>query len=119
MFLIFSSGINFVNLYTAQTLSRQKEIGVRKVLGASVLSILKLINIEFVLILLTAAVLGGWGGYTLTDALLSDLYAQHISVSLVTILLASLFVFLIGIMSTSATIWSTANSNPVQALNET
>ena len=98
---------------------RTKEIGVRKVLGASVLSILKLINIEFVLILLTAAVLGGLGGYMLSDALLSDLYAQHISVSAVTILFASLFVFLIGIMSTSVTIWTTANSNPVQALHET
>ena len=97
---------------------RTKEIGVRKVLGASVLSILKLINIEFVLILSTAILLGGCGGYMLTNALLSDLYAQHIDVSMVSVILSGLFVFLIGIMATSMTIWSTANSNPVKALKE-
>jgi ABC-type antimicrobial peptide transport system permease subunit len=97
---------------------RTKEIGVRKVLGASVLSILKLINVEFVLILLTAILLGGVGGYILTDALLSDLYAQRIDINVITVIGSGLFIFLIGAAATSITIWSTANSNPVTALKE-
>lgn len=106
-------------LYSMASLNihrRTKEIGVRKVLGASVMSILKLINIEFAIILLTAALLGGFGGYVLTDALLSDLFAQRIAVKAVPVVLSGVFVFLIGIAATSATIWRTANSNPVNAL---
>ena len=108
-------------LYSMASLNihrRTKEIGVRKVLGASVLSILKLINAEFILILLTAALLGGFGGYILTGALLSDLYAQHIGVSLITVIGCGIFIFLVGTAATSITIWSTANSNPVKALQE-
>ncbi len=108
-------------LYSMASLNihrRTKEIGVRKVLGASVLSILKLINLEFVLILLTAALLGGFGGFILTGALLSDLYAQHIGVSLISVIGCGIFIFLIGTAATSITIWSTANSNPVKALQE-
>ncbi len=106
-------------LYSMATLNihrRTKEIGVRKVLGASVLSILKLINIEFAMILLLAVILGGYGGYMLTDALLSDLYAQHLEVPLITTVTCGVFVFLMGMISTSLTIWSTANSNPVTTL---
>lgn len=36
------------------------------------MSILRLINIEFAMILLTSTFLGGYGGYMLADALLSD-----------------------------------------------
>jgi putative ABC transport system permease protein len=108
-------------LYSMATLNihrRTKEIGVRKVLGASVVSILKLINIEFLLILLIAVLLGGAGGYMLTDALLADLYAQHINVNVFTVIICSMFVLLIGISATSLTIWTKANSNPVTALKE-
>lgn len=97
---------------------RTKEIGVRKVLGATVISILKLINVEFALILLTAVVLGGFGGHILTGALLSDLYAQHIDVNLATVVISGVFVALIGLSATSMTIWTTASSNPVKALKD-
>jgi ABC-type antimicrobial peptide transport system permease subunit len=108
-------------LYSMATLNihrRTKEIGVRKVLGASVVSILKLINLEFLLILLIAVFLGGAGGYMLTDALLADLYAQHIDINIFTVILCGVFVLLIGISATSLTIWTKANSNPVTALKE-
>ena len=106
-------------LYSMASLNihrRTKEIGVRKVLGASIISIQKLINYEFVLILLAAAVLGGFGGYTLTNGLLSDLYAQHIDVNIVTVICGGGFVFLIGLFATSVTIWRAANWNPVKAI---
>ena len=106
-------------LYSLASLNihrRTKEIGVRKVLGASVMSILKLINLEFVLILLMSAVLGGIGGYMLTNGLLSDLYAQHIDVNIVTVIGGGAFVFLIGLFATSVTIWRAANVNPVKAI---
>ena len=106
-------------LYSMASLNihrRTKEIGVRKVLGASIISIQKLINYEFVLILLAAAVLGGIGGYIMTSGLLSDLYAQHIDVSIVTVIGGGCFVFLIGLFATSVTIWRAANSNPVKAI---
>ena len=106
-------------LYSLASLNihrRTKEIGVRIVLGASVTSILKLINLEFVLILLMSAVLGGIGGYLLTNGLLSDLYAQHIDVNIVTVIGGGGFVFLIGLFATSVTIWRAANANPVKAI---
>ena len=106
-------------LYSLASLNihrRTKEIGVRKVLGASIISILRLINYEFVLILLIAAILGGTGGYILTNGLLSDLYAQHIDVNILTVVLSGIIVLLIGMSATSLTIWTAANSNPIKAL---
>lgn len=106
-------------LYSMASLNihrRTKEIGIRKVLGASIASILRLINIEFAIILLVAGVLGGMGGYFLTDGLLTSLYKQRIEVGMLPLLLCSMFVIAIGLMATSATIWSAATDNPVKAL---
>lgn len=111
--------LSLSGLYSMATLNlhrRTKEIGVRKVLGASVLSIQKLMNVEFAVILLVAAFLGGYGGYVLTDALLTDLFAQRLEVPLATTITCGVFVFLMGMTSTSLTIWSTANSNPATTL---
>ena len=57
-FLLFVACINFVNLSTAQSVSRAKEIGVRKVLGSNRLQILKQFLNETALITLTSIVCG-------------------------------------------------------------
>jgi putative ABC transport system permease protein len=95
---------------------RTKEIGVRKVLGASVWSIIQLLNREFGLILLLAMVLGSSCAYFLTTTLLGNLYAQHIEIGFITILLCSLTIFIIGISATSMTIFKTASDDPTRAL---
>ncbi|ELR68627.1 hypothetical protein C900_00171 [Fulvivirga imtechensis AK7] len=97
---------------------RIKEIGVRKVLGATVTSILKLVNREFAIILTLAAVLGGAGGYVLTSGLLEDLYAQHMEIGWVSVLLCCITIFIIGISATSGTIFKAAMTNPSKTLRD-
>ncbi|HZY82363.1 MAG TPA: ABC transporter permease [Cyclobacteriaceae bacterium] len=108
-------------LYSMATLNiskRTKEIGIRKVLGASVANILRLINTEFAVILLIAAILGGIGGFAMSDGLLGSLYRQRITIGVLPVILCSSFIFLVGILSTSFTILNTAKENPVKALKE-
>jgi ABC-type antimicrobial peptide transport system permease subunit len=114
--LLSASGI--YSLASLNVQKRTKEIGVRKVLGASIAGIVALMNREFALILLLAMVLGGGGGYLLTNALLGDLYVQHIDVSLLTVVLCGLFVFAVGISTTSFTILRAARANPTKTLKE-
>jgi ABC-type antimicrobial peptide transport system permease subunit len=112
--LLSASGIYALASLNVQ--KRTKEIGVRKVLGASVGSIVQLLNREFAIILALACFLGGGGGYILTNILLSDLYAQHIEIGFMTIVLCSLSVFIIGISTTSTTIFKTATDDPTKTL---
>ena len=112
--LLSASGIYALASLNVQ--KRTKEIGVRKVLGASVGSIIQLINREFAIILALAALLGGGGGYLLTNTLLNDLYAQHTEIGFMTIVLCSISVFSIGISTTSTTIFRTATDDPTKTL---
>jgi ABC-type antimicrobial peptide transport system permease subunit len=95
---------------------RTKEIGVRKVLGASLRDIVQLVNREFVMILGLSVFLGGTGGFVLTTSMLSDLYVQHIPVGMVPVVLCSLLVFLIGLSTTSIIIMRAARISPVLTL---
>lgn len=72
---------------------RAKEIGIRKVLGASSLGIAGLVHRPFLLLLLTAAVLAAPLSYSASHRFLDGLYVYHVEVGPVVILLAILLVF--------------------------
>jgi putative ABC transport system permease protein len=112
--ILSASGI--YSLASLNIARRTKEIGIRKALGASIRNVVLLLNKEFIIILGIAAIAGGVGGYYITLALLDEIYAYHISMGLFPIILCGLAVFLIGIMTTSSTIWRAARANPVDSL---
>jgi putative ABC transport system permease protein len=112
--LLSASGIFALASLNVQR--RTKEIGVRKVLGASVTSIIKLVNKEFAIVLGSAAILGGVGGYFLTVALMNSLYVQHIDVGFLTVSLCGLIIFVVGLSTTSGTIFKAAVTNPTETL---
>jgi hypothetical protein len=95
---------------------RTKEIGIRKALGASVNNIVGLLNREFMIILIIAAILGSLGGYFLTGELLGQIYKYHVPVGLVPVILCAAVIFGLGIFTTSATILKAAKTNPVDTL---
>lgn len=112
--ILSASGIYALASLNVQ--KRTKEIGIRKVLGASVGSIIQLLNKEFAIILLLAAALGGSGGYFLTNALLGNLYAQHVEIGIPTMMLSALAIVIAGISTTSSTIFGRATDNPTKSL---
>lgn len=97
---------------------RTKEIGVRKVLGASIGQIINLVNREFVVLLLISSVLGGVLGAFLIDKLLDFAYEFRVPVGFIPIVVGIMIVFGIGFLTTSSTILGAATANPIKTLRD-
>lgn len=114
--MLSASGIYALANLNAQ--KRSKEIGVRKVLGASISNIISLVNQEFVIILLIAIMLGSAASYLLIEELMKSLYAQYQPVNFESVLVGGLTILLVGLLTTSGTIYRAASIDPVKTLKE-
>lgn len=107
--------MGLIGLSSFVTAQRTKEIGVRKVLGASVEGIIGLLYKESIALVLIACVVAlpvSW--YLISNWL--DNYAYHISVTWLTFLLATLIAVLVCLASISYHTLTAANSDPVKSI---
>jgi len=95
-FILFVACINFINLATAQSVSRAKEIGVRKVLGSNKPQILQQFLNETGIITIIAILLGCLVA-RLTLPFISDLMGKPLSLDLVHNPSILVFLLLLGI----------------------
>ncbi|HCZ34327.1 MAG TPA: hypothetical protein DHV26_00200 [Cytophagales bacterium] len=95
-----------------------KEIGVRKVLGASVLNIAGVINFEFIINLCIATIIGGAAGYVMADGLMSSIWKYYLQVGLLSLGLSALVLVVIAAISVSFKTVSTASLNPTKTLRD-
>ena len=95
---------------------RTKEIGIRKVLGASVLHISGLINAPFILMLLIASVLASVAGYFTLDLMLDSIWTYHVGMGVLPFMLATLLIFVIALVTVGGRIYKISTANPVPAL---
>ena len=116
-FLAFAMAIlGLFSLVSLKTIRRTKEIGIRKVMGASVGQILGLMNREFMILTLIAVVFGDLIGYFMTTALLDAIYAYHTEVSAEAIGIASVSSLVIAAVTSIWVVAKTARANPVESL---
>ncbi len=111
--------MSIAGIYSLASLNiarRTKEIGIRKILGASKRSIVRNLNREFVMILVISVMLGAIAGYLLTEILLTEIYLHHITVGFVPVILCALLIFGAGYFTTSRSILEAADRNPMDAL---
>lgn len=92
-----------------------KEIGVRKVLGATVPGILLLLSREFTRLVAIAFILGAPLGYFLMERWLSD-FAYRIEMPLLAFVLAGGLTLVVALISVSYNAIRAALTNPVEAL---
>ncbi len=107
------SGIFGVASYNAH--QRAKEIAIRKVLGGSLIELLKQLSKGFVWLLLFALVIGLPGAYYLSNWWLED-FAYRISLSPGLFIVAGISMLLIIALSSGMITLKTANSNPAKVL---
>lgn len=112
---IFISCLGLFGLAAFTAERRQKEIGIRKVIGASVPSIVSLISKEFVMLILIAFVIASPLAWWAMDSWLQD-FAYRTSVSWWIFALAGAVTILIAFATLSYHAIRAAMANPVKAL---
>lgn len=95
---------------------RTKEIGIRKVVGASFGNITTLLSREFLLLILTGFILAIPLAWWQLDQWLKDSFVYFSRIHWLTFLWAGLMAFAIGIITISYHVVRAARSNPVDAI---
>jgi len=96
---------------------RSKEIGIRKVLGASISQILFMLTRGFSVPIVIAFIISGPGVYYLMNSWL-DKFAYKVNVDLLLILLSGLLAWLIAFSFIGIQSWKAARVNPVNTLKD-
>ncbi|HEX6223193.1 MAG TPA: ABC transporter permease [Chryseolinea sp.] len=105
-------------LVSLNILKRMKEIGVRKILGASSGNIARVINAEFFIILLVASLLGSGLGYFMTDKMMDAIWEYYLPVNFMTLGICIGLLFIVAIATVAYKTVITALINPVTSLRE-
>lgn len=111
--IISCLGLFGLSAFSAQ--QRTKELGVRKVMGASVAGLMQLMAKEFALLVLIAVLIGcpiGW--YAMNWWLKT--YAYHVEVGTITLIIAASLCLLVSMLTVSYHSAKAAMINPVKSL---
>ncbi|MEM9324511.1 MAG: FtsX-like permease family protein, partial [Bacteroidota bacterium] len=113
--LILSS-IGLFTLVSLNVIKRVKEIGIRKVLGARISSIVNLMNKPFVIVLIVASILGTVLAYLAVDAILAMIFHYYKPMTIISVVVPLLGMFIISLGTSSSRVFKAATDNPVKSL---
>lgn len=112
---IFIASLGLFGLATFNTMQRIKEIGIRKVLGASVGDILTLLSKEIVILIIVAnAIAWPIAWYFMSQWL--DTFAYHIEMNLMVYAIAAISALTVALVTVSSQTVKAALSNPAGTL---
>jgi len=111
--IISAMGLYGLASYTAE--QRTKEIGIRKVLGASVKMIMNMLTKDFIKLVLIANIFAWPITYLLAKDWLSN-FSYQIDIPILPFIFATLLAVIIALITVSTQAYQAANSDPVDAL---
>ncbi|HEX3385990.1 MAG TPA: FtsX-like permease family protein, partial [Mucilaginibacter sp.] len=114
-FAIFIASLGLLGLSLFATLQRTKEIGVRKVLGASVSNIVLLLSKDFIKLVIVAIVIATPIAWLVLHHWLQD-FAYHIGISWWIFVLSGIAAIAIALATISFQAIKAATVNPVKSL---
>ena len=112
------SATGLFTLVSLNIIKKMKEIGVRKVLGATLANITKVINKEFVIILSLASVLGVGVGSWLSGMLMDSIWDYYQNATIATMIISALVLFVTSALSIGYKIFKTVRLNPAHVLRD-
>ena len=112
------SATGLFTLVSLNIIRRTKEIGVRKVLGASIGNITRIINTEFFIILIVASLGGSFLSYYAVDSLMDSIWDYYQSTTSLTYIVSISIMFIISAGVIGYKVFSAASMNPVNTLRD-
>jgi putative ABC transport system permease protein len=112
---IFIACLGIFSLASYATERRRREIGIRKVVGATAGSIVRMLSNEFVVLVMVANFVAWPIAWYLAGKWL-DKFVHHIDVEPVLFLLAGCLALVVALLSVSFRAFRAARANPVEAL---
>ncbi|MGK7394527.1 MAG: ABC transporter permease [Candidatus Cyclobacteriaceae bacterium M3_2C_046] len=113
--VIASLGLFGLSSFAVQR--RTKEIGIRKVFGASVMQVIRLLSHDFILLIILAFLIAAPMGYLLMNKWLEN-FAYKIHLDLTVLLISGFFAFMIAVVTVGYHAYKTAHSNPALTLRD-
>lgn len=113
--------LSVTGLFTLVSLNiirKMKEIGVRKVLGASMANIAAIINVEFMIILCLSAIAGTAASYYAVEALMSAIWRYYQPATALTFAISVALMFAISAIVIGSKVYMAASMNPVKTLRD-
>lgn len=110
------SAMGLFALISLNISKRTKEIGIRKVLGASVWGIGGLVSKEYVLLFALSSIIAVFAGYYMAEMFISSIFAYYAKFGIMPFLLSILIVFFIALLTIGSQLYKAATSNPVDSL---
>jgi putative ABC transport system permease protein len=105
-------------LVSLNIIKKMKEIGMRKVLGASTWNITAVVNKEFVFILLVACIGGGFLGYWLSSMFMDSIWDYYQTVSIQSVVISAIILITASIVSIGYKLYKTTRLNPSNVLRD-
>ena len=118
-FTVIAILISFLGLYGLASFTaerRTKEMGIRKIMGASVTSIMLLLFVDFAILVLIGLLIGYPIAWWLTDEFLAN-YQYHTNIGFTLYFVTGLVMLIITALSVGFQSFKAATTNPVNTLS--
>ena len=112
---VFVAGIGLLGLVSFMAQQRTKEIGIRKVLGASKLSVVSVLIKEFILLVTIANVIAWPLAYFFEHKWMSN-FAYRTSLGLIPFIVVGLVTLIFALLTAGAQALKTASADPINSL---
>lgn len=112
------SMIGFYSLVSLNLFTKMKEIGVRKVLGGSTLSVARVVNKEYLIILLIGITSGSIASYFIIPHLMNSIWATYATSNVWITFLSIVIMLSTCILTVSIRVFRAARKNPILLLKD-
>ena len=112
---VFLACMGLIGLSTAMARHRLKEMGIRKVLGASITDLLQLLSRRYMVLILMGATIGlPLAGYV-SERWLEE-HALKVEITVLSFMLPVMVMMILSLLVTVSQSWQTVRKNPVDSL---
>ena len=113
---LFLSAIGLYTLVSLSIINRTKEIGIRKVMGATILKIMIIISKPFAILIIISSAFGAIGGYYLTEMLMGSVWKEYMSPNALSFIIPITIILMTSIVTIIWRVYKSAMQNPVNSL---